>query len=83
MPRCAGVTAARNLLCGANAPWNLAMCMRGGGTNAANRANDPNYFAFHVGVNGAVPEAECLPNLNQNLPSTEEGQRAIEERAKK
>ena len=30
-----------------------------------------------------IPESECLPNLNQNLPSTEAGQRAIEERAKK
>ncbi len=27
-----------------------------------------------------LPEAECLPNLNQNLPSTEEGQKAIAER---
>lgn len=30
-----------------------------------------------------IPEAECLPNLNENLPSTAEGQRAIEDRAKK
>ncbi|MEY2853219.1 MAG: hypothetical protein RL030_351 [Pseudomonadota bacterium] len=29
-----------------------------------------------------IPEAECLPNLNENLPSTAEGQKAIEERAK-
>jgi hypothetical protein len=27
-----------------------------------------------------IPEAECLPNLNENLPSTEEGQKAIAER---
>jgi hypothetical protein len=30
-----------------------------------------------------IPEAECLPNLNENLPSTAEGQKAIEDRAKK
>ena len=30
-----------------------------------------------------IPEAECLPNLNENLPSTAEGQRAIDDRAKK
>jgi hypothetical protein len=30
-----------------------------------------------------IPEAECLPNLNQNLPSTAEGQKAIDDRAKK
>jgi hypothetical protein len=30
-----------------------------------------------------IPEAECLPNLNQNLPSTAEGQKAIAERAEK
>ncbi len=36
--RCAGVTAARNLLCGANTPWTLVKCMRGGGTSAADRA---------------------------------------------
>ncbi len=30
-----------------------------------------------------IPESECLPNLNENLPSTAAGQRAIEERAKK
>ncbi|HXC60078.1 MAG TPA: hypothetical protein VN645_12225 [Steroidobacteraceae bacterium] len=29
-----------------------------------------------------IPEAECLPNLNENLPSTPEGQKAIEDRAK-
>ncbi|MET0282166.1 MAG: hypothetical protein ABW278_13740 [Steroidobacteraceae bacterium] len=29
-----------------------------------------------------IPEAECLPNLNQNLPSTAEGQKAIEERSR-
>ncbi len=29
-----------------------------------------------------IPEAECLPNLNENLPSTAEGQKAIEDRAK-
>jgi len=28
-----------------------------------------------------LPEAECLPNLNQNLPSTVEGQKAIQDRA--
>lgn len=27
-----------------------------------------------------VPEVECLPNLNENLPSTEKGQQAIEQR---
>ncbi len=30
-----------------------------------------------------IPEAECLPNLNANLPSTPEGQKAMEDRAKK
>ena len=29
-----------------------------------------------------IPHAECLPNLNENLPSTPEGQKAIEDRAK-
>ena len=29
-----------------------------------------------------IPEVECLPNLNQNLPSTSEGQQAISDRAK-
>jgi len=29
-----------------------------------------------------IPEVECLPNLNKNLPSTEEGQAALDERAK-
>jgi hypothetical protein len=29
-----------------------------------------------------IPEAECLPNLNENLPSTAQGQKAIEEREK-
>jgi hypothetical protein len=29
-----------------------------------------------------IPEAECLPNLNENLPSTSEGQRAIDDRAR-
>ena len=29
-----------------------------------------------------IPEVECLPNLNQNLPSTAGGQQAISERAK-
>jgi hypothetical protein len=29
-----------------------------------------------------IPEVECLPNLNQNLPSTSEGQKAIDDRAK-
>lgn len=38
LPRCAGVTAARNLLFGANTPWNLVRCIRGGGTGAASRA---------------------------------------------
>jgi hypothetical protein len=28
-----------------------------------------------------IPEAECLPNLNENLPSTPEGQKALNERA--
>jgi hypothetical protein len=28
-----------------------------------------------------IPESECLPNLNENLPSTAEGQRAIEQRS--
>jgi hypothetical protein len=28
-----------------------------------------------------IPEAECLPNLNENLPSTPEGQKAIQDRA--
>lgn len=28
-----------------------------------------------------IPESECLPNLNENLPSTAAGQRAIDERA--
>jgi hypothetical protein len=27
-----------------------------------------------------IPEVECLPNLNRNLPSTEEGQAAMKER---
>jgi hypothetical protein len=30
-----------------------------------------------------IPEAECLPNLNENLPGTAQGQKAIEDRAKK
>ena len=29
-----------------------------------------------------IPEAPCLPNLNENLPSTAEGQRAIDDRAR-
>ncbi len=29
-----------------------------------------------------IPEVECLPNLNQHLPSTEEGHAAVEEREK-
>ncbi len=29
-----------------------------------------------------IPEVECLPNLNQNLPSTTEGQQAVDDRAK-
>jgi hypothetical protein len=29
-----------------------------------------------------IAESECLPNLNENLPSTAAGQRAMEERAK-
>jgi hypothetical protein len=29
-----------------------------------------------------IPEVECLPNLNQNLPSTAEGQKAVDDRAK-
>jgi len=28
-----------------------------------------------------IPESECLPNLNEDLPSTQQGQRAIEQRA--
>jgi hypothetical protein len=28
-----------------------------------------------------IPESECLPNLNANLPSTAEGQKAIQDRA--
>jgi hypothetical protein len=28
-----------------------------------------------------IPESNCLPNLNEDLPSTEAGQRAIQERA--
>ncbi len=28
-----------------------------------------------------IPEAECLPNLNENLPSTPEGQKALSDRA--
>ena len=30
-----------------------------------------------------IPEVECLPNLNQNLPSTSAGQKAVDDRAKK
>jgi hypothetical protein len=30
-----------------------------------------------------IPESECLPNLNANLPSTVEGQKAMEDRARK
>ena len=30
-----------------------------------------------------IPEVECLPNLNQNLPSTGAGQKALDDRAKK
>jgi hypothetical protein len=37
-PRPAGVIAARNAACGANTPWYLVRCTRGGGTNAARRA---------------------------------------------
>jgi hypothetical protein len=37
-PRCAGVTAARSLLWGANTPWNLVRCIRGSGTSAASLA---------------------------------------------
>jgi hypothetical protein len=29
-----------------------------------------------------IPESECLPNLNENLPSTEAGQKAMQERAR-
>ena len=32
--------------------------------------------------NSDIPEVECLPNMNQHLPSTEEGQAAIKEREK-
>lgn len=28
-----------------------------------------------------IPEVECLPNLNKNLPSTVEGQKAVDDRA--
>jgi hypothetical protein len=38
LPRCAGVTAARSLLCGANTPWYRVRCIRGGGTSAASLA---------------------------------------------
>lgn len=37
-PRCAGVTAERSLLWGANTPWNRVRCIRGGGTSAASLA---------------------------------------------
>jgi hypothetical protein len=30
-----------------------------------------------------IPEVECLPNLNANLPSTEEGQKALDDAAAK
>ncbi|MEO6078551.1 MAG: hypothetical protein ABIQ86_02070 [Steroidobacteraceae bacterium] len=30
-----------------------------------------------------IPESECLPNLNENLPSTAAGQKAMDDRAKK
>jgi len=30
-----------------------------------------------------IPESECLPNLNENLPSTSAGQKAIDDRATK
>jgi hypothetical protein len=30
-----------------------------------------------------IPESECLPNLNENLPSTDAGQKAMDDRAKK
>jgi hypothetical protein len=30
-----------------------------------------------------IPEVECLPNLNQNLPSTGAGQKALDDRSKK
>jgi hypothetical protein len=29
-----------------------------------------------------IPEVECLPNLNENLPSTSQGQKAVDDRAK-
>ena len=29
-----------------------------------------------------IPESNCLPNLNEDLPSTAEGQRALQERAR-
>jgi hypothetical protein len=29
-----------------------------------------------------IPEVECLPNLNENLPSTEKGHAAVEAREK-
>jgi hypothetical protein len=29
-----------------------------------------------------IPEVECLPNLNKNLPSTVEGQKAVDDRTK-
>jgi hypothetical protein len=30
-----------------------------------------------------IPEVECLPNLNENLPSTDKGHRAVEQAGKK
>jgi len=41
--------------------------------------NTKRFLRLH---NSDIAEVECLPNLNQHLPSTEEGQAAIAERAK-
>ncbi len=42
--------------------------------------NTKRFLRLH---NSDIAEVECLPNLNQHLPSTEEGQAAIESREKK
>jgi len=50
LPRPAGVTAARNLLCGANTPWYRVRCIRGG--------TDPRFNGAFTGIetdeNGAL-----------------------------
>jgi hypothetical protein len=54
-PRCAGVTAARSLLCGANMPWNRVRCIRGAGTGAAKRAiRSSGSSTMCVGSRGAL-----------------------------